>query len=238
MAEYEGSTSALIADVDCTADGEELCTEVGVEGYPTIKWGVPGNLQDYEGEREYDDLKKFADENLGPQCSPSNIDLCDAAQKALIDKYRAMDKDSLVEQVSKIEGEIKQVSADFDKAIEKLQEEYEALEKAKEAKVKSLKNSNLGLMKSVIKQKYPDAKINLLSDKDMEGDGEGDGEGDMEGDMEGDGEGDEELDAMQAEADAMGDGEGDAEGEAEGDAEGEAEGKAEGDAEIDAKSEL
>jgi len=36
-AEYEDSSSVLIADVDCTIE-KDLCSEQGVSGYPTIKW--------------------------------------------------------------------------------------------------------------------------------------------------------------------------------------------------------
>jgi len=160
MAEYEGSTTALIADVDCTGDGRSLCEEQGVEGYPTIKYGDPGNLKEYEGEREYDDMKEFAATKLGPQCSPANMDLCDAAQKALIDKYRAMGKATLAQEVEKIENELKQVSDDFDKAVEKLQEDYEVAEKAKKQTVTDLqKNSGLNFMKAVMRIKNPDAPI-------------------------------------------------------------------------------
>lgn len=36
-------------------------------------FSVVSNLQDYEGEREFDDLAKFAKENLGPRCPvPAN----------------------------------------------------------------------------------------------------------------------------------------------------------------------
>merc|ERR1711981_1546744 len=74
--------------VDCTADGQSLCESVGVRGYPTIKWGDPSNLEDYEGGRDYDDLKKFADENLKPVCSPANLDLCSDDQKAEVKKLQ------------------------------------------------------------------------------------------------------------------------------------------------------
>lgn len=64
MAEFEGSATQLVADVDCTTEGQPLCDENGVQGFPTLKWGDPSDLQDYQGGRSYDDLKKFADENL------------------------------------------------------------------------------------------------------------------------------------------------------------------------------
>jgi len=81
IASYTGSKTALVADVDCTSDGKPLCEEHGVQGFPTIKWGDPSALEDYEGGRDFGDLESFAKENLKPLCSPKNIDLCDAEKK-------------------------------------------------------------------------------------------------------------------------------------------------------------
>ena len=97
--DFAGSSTQLVADVDCTADGKALCEQQGIRGYPTIKWGDPSDLQDFQGGRSYDDLKKFADENLKPVCSPKNIDLCDDVKKADILKFQAMseaDLDALI----------------------------------------------------------------------------------------------------------------------------------------------
>merc|ERR1712172_460371 len=82
--------TALVGDVDCTAGGQSLCNEVGVRGYPTIKYGDPNNLEDYKGGRSFDDLKKFAEENLGPTCGPANLDLCKEADAAKIKKFMDM----------------------------------------------------------------------------------------------------------------------------------------------------
>merc|ERR1712190_357653 len=91
MKKYEGSKTALVADVDCTTDeGKKLCETHGVEGFPTIKWGDPNNLEAYEGGRDLKALQKFAKENLGPTCSPANIDLCDEAKKKMIDEFMGM----------------------------------------------------------------------------------------------------------------------------------------------------
>jgi len=62
MEEFSGSATQLIGDVDCTADGKPLCDANGVRGYPTIKYGDPSDLQDYQGGRDFDALKKFAEE--------------------------------------------------------------------------------------------------------------------------------------------------------------------------------
>ena len=86
MDAFADSKTALVGDVDCTAAGKPLCDSNGVQGFPTIKWGDPSALEDYQGGRDFDALKKFADENLKPMCSPSNIDLCDDDKKAEIKK--------------------------------------------------------------------------------------------------------------------------------------------------------
>jgi len=77
-----------------------LCEKHGVSGYPTIKYGDVGDLQDYQGGRSFDDLKKFAEENLGPTCGPTNMDLCDAATREKLEKYMKMTS-------SRLEGKIR-----------------------------------------------------------------------------------------------------------------------------------
>lgn len=95
MEEFKGSSTAVIADVDCTAEGKELCSKNGVRGYPTIKYGEPDALQDYKGGRDFDTLKKFADENLGPSCGPAHVDLCDEDTQKTLNKFLAMDASHL-----------------------------------------------------------------------------------------------------------------------------------------------
>jgi len=146
---FEGSATALVADVDCTSDGKPLCEEHGVQGFPTIKYGDPSALEDYEGGRDYDDLETFANENLKPMCSPKNIDLCDADKKAEIEKFMKMSAADLEAEIEKKDAELKTAETTFDEEVQKLQERYEQLEKDKTAKQKEIKESGLGLMKAV-----------------------------------------------------------------------------------------
>ena len=95
MDEFSGSPGSLVADVDCTTEGQSLCTKFGIQGYPTIKYGEPGDLKDYQGGRDFDTLKKFAEENLGPTCGPANMDLCSPEMKKKIEGYLAMSPDRL-----------------------------------------------------------------------------------------------------------------------------------------------
>mmetsp|Transcript_99252 Transcript_99252/g.315069 ORF Transcript_99252/g.315069 Transcript_99252/m.315069 type:complete len:137 (-) Transcript_99252:203-613(-) len=95
MDDFKGSSTSLVADVDCTESGKDLCEKYEVQGFPTIKYGDPDDLKAYEGGRDYEDLKKFADENLGPTCGPTNLDLCSAQVRAKIEGYMKMTSDRL-----------------------------------------------------------------------------------------------------------------------------------------------
>jgi len=149
MKEYEGHKSALVADVDCTAAGKPLCDSNGVRGFPTIKYGDPNNLEAYQGGRDFNALKKFADENLKPVCSPVNIDLCDATQKAEIEKLQALSADDLASKIKDEEKKLADAEENFKSEVSKLQKTYEKLQKEKEDTIAAVKASGLGLMKSV-----------------------------------------------------------------------------------------
>merc|ERR1712014_347264 len=123
MAEYEDSKTVLIADVDCTDAGKDMCEEVGVQGFPTIKYGDPNALEDYEGGRALKDLQKFAKESLGPRCGPANPELCEADQKKRLDDLMAMSED------------------DLETLLKSLQEQYEEAQKKNEETKKSIKEA-------------------------------------------------------------------------------------------------
>lgn len=149
MDAFAGSDSALVADVDCTAEGKPLCDANGVRGYPTIKWGDPSNLEDYKGGRDFDSLKKFAEENLKPMCSPSNIDLCDADKKAEIEKFQAMSDADLSAAIASKEKEMEDAEEEFKTGVAGLQEQYQAMMTKKDETLEAIKASGLGLMKAV-----------------------------------------------------------------------------------------
>merc|ERR1712048_1013130 len=146
IAEFKDSKTAVVADVDCTAGGKSLCDEVGVRGYPTIKYGDPNNLEDYKGGRDFDALKKFAEENLGPTCGPANMDLCDAEKKALIEKFQGMSEADLASAIKEKEAAIEKLESDFKTFVEGLQKQYSDANSKKDTDLAEVKNSGLGLM--------------------------------------------------------------------------------------------
>lgn len=149
MEEYKDSPTALVADVDCTAEGKDLCNQVGVKGYPTIKYGDPSDLQDYNGGRDLNSLKKFAAENLKPMCGVKNLDLCDADKKAQIEGYMAMDVSALDATIAAEEKKLQDAEETFKTELAKLQATYERLMKEKETTEANVKAAGLSMMKSV-----------------------------------------------------------------------------------------
>lgn len=149
ITEYADSKTALVADVDCTAAGKDLCETHGVEGFPTIKWGEPSNLQDYDGGRDLKALKKFAKDNLKPVCGPANVDLCDEVSKKTIGEYMAMNIAELDHLISEKEKTKKDAEENFTAEVDLLQKRYEQLEKDKKETLDEIKASGLGWMKAV-----------------------------------------------------------------------------------------
>jgi len=148
MKAFKDDESRLVADVDCTAGGKALCDQVGVRGYPTIKHGDPNNLEDYKGGRDFAALEKFA-KGLKPVCSPAKMDLCEPEMKEKILELQKLSAADLDKQIKEKEAEIEKAEKFFTDEVDKLQKAYQKLQEDKEATVTAVKESGLGLMKSV-----------------------------------------------------------------------------------------
>jgi hypothetical protein len=150
--DFASAADSLIAEVDCTLDENEgICSENGVQGFPTLKYGNPSALDDYQGGRDYDSLKSFADENLKPTCSPFNLELCEGEEKAEIESYFAMPDSDLQAQVDAVDAIVKNAEDEFETSLEKLQQTYESMMEAHEQKLEDeKKNSNYKVIKAVL----------------------------------------------------------------------------------------
>jgi len=148
MKSFKDDDARLVADVDCTAAGKPLCDQVGVRGYPTIKHGDPNNLEDYKGGRDFSALEKFA-KGLKPVCSPAKMDLCEPEMKEKILELQKLSATDLDKQIKEKEAEIEKAEKFFTDEVDKLQKAYQKLQEDKETTVTAVKESGLGLMKSV-----------------------------------------------------------------------------------------
>jgi hypothetical protein len=149
-AEYKNHSTILIADVDCTSAGRSLCDEVGVKGFPTIKYGDPNDLDDYDGGRGYKALKDFAENKLGPRCGIAHIDLCGEDEKAQIESFKAMSIDELDRLILEKNDLMKAADKDLKEQLKSLQAQYEQAQKDAKDKKTEVTKSGLGLMKAAM----------------------------------------------------------------------------------------
>eukprot|EP00415_Alexandrium_ostenfeldii_P001408 UN1408 len=132
-----------------------MCEEVGVQGFPTLKYGDPSDLQDYEGSRDFDDLKAFAS-GLGPLCNVENLDLCDDEKKKQIQEYQKLSSEAREAKIQEMQGGIEKLESDFKEFVEGLQKSYEEESSKKDKAVAAVKAAGLGLLKSVHKSMTKD----------------------------------------------------------------------------------
>jgi len=162
---FADSKTTVIVDVDCTKDdSKDICSKYGVKGYPTIKYFTDATdpMGDkYEGGRDFESLKEWADENLGPSCSPKNLDLCSDEQKAEIEKYQAQDQKELQKMVDAATKAAEDAEAKFKTEVEKLQKKYEKLSKEKDDAVAAAATPELRIVKMVLAAGAKDAKDEL-----------------------------------------------------------------------------
>merc|ERR1711966_473539 len=93
-------------------------------------------------------LKKFA-EGLKPMCSPAKLDLCDDDMKAKIVELQKLSAADLDKQIKEKEDEMAAAEKKFTDEVDALQKRYQELQTEKEDAVTAVKDSGLGLMKSV-----------------------------------------------------------------------------------------
>lgn len=161
---HADSKTVLIGDVDCTTDeNKPLCSQYGVQGYPTIKYftsstDAQGNK--YEGGRDYDALAKFASENLGPQCSMNNRDLCSEEQLKEMDSYSAMSAEERDALIAEKEAALKSADETLDTLLKSLQAQFEEGKKAKEAAIAAA-SPGLSVLRMVAKHSADAAKEEL-----------------------------------------------------------------------------
>jgi len=140
-AEYEDSKVVVIGDVDCTVH-EDLCGEHGVQGYPTIKYYLGGEPEDYDGGRSFKDLKKFVDANLmDPACDSLHKDACTAEQLKSLEEAMAMSEADRKAKLDTVAKGIKDANAAHEKLVEGLQKSYEESQKKTEETIAELKKS-------------------------------------------------------------------------------------------------
>lgn len=96
--------SVFIADVNCS-DQEKLCTEVGVQGYPTIKVYKDGAVTDYQGGRSLEDLTEYVGKELAVKCDIGNLaETCSEKATPYAAKWKVKDAAAIEKEISRLSG--------------------------------------------------------------------------------------------------------------------------------------
>ena len=151
MKEFEDS-EILVGDVDCVDSGKPLCDKVGVQGFPTIKYGDPDNLEPYQGARDFDALKEFTNV-LKPPCDVRTLEHCSVEDKVLIDDLSTAPLEYIKNLLDLEKGERETIEKTFEESVKALQDEYQKLSKTKEDDLLALKKTyNVGIIKKMLQK--------------------------------------------------------------------------------------
>lgn len=117
--EYADSNSVVIGDVDCTADDtKEICEQIGVKGYPTVKYfnsETPEDGEAYNGGRTVDELKTFVEESLSKHCDIADTLSCTDQEVAYIEKMRLKSGDDVAKELARLDNMLKTAKMAADK---------------------------------------------------------------------------------------------------------------------------
>mmetsp|Transcript_2880 Transcript_2880/g.7275 ORF Transcript_2880/g.7275 Transcript_2880/m.7275 type:complete len:191 (+) Transcript_2880:316-888(+) len=156
--EFKDSSNVVIADVDCTEE-KELCSSMGVKGYPTVKYFQEDDGTDYKGGRDFSTLKTFVEETLSkPICNSANKAACSAEEIAEMEKFEKMSPEDRKTEISRIETEVKALEKAHETLLESLQKQYEESKKETEKKTAEISKP----LKFLKKIKDGDAKKDEL----------------------------------------------------------------------------
>lgn len=160
--DWNGHDVGLVAEVDCTV-APGLCQDFEVQGYPTLYFGDPSAPELYDGGREYDALAEFAKENIGKRiCSVYSTDACTDEEKLVIAQFESRSLADLGSTLEEIEELAETEEKAFDELVEKMQEEYENVVAAYNAKVDEIRStSNYHLLRAVVNKKEDEGRSEL-----------------------------------------------------------------------------
>ena len=168
--EFKDSKRVVIADVDCTAAGEPLCSRFKVEGFPTLKTFSPTDTkgEDYEGGRDLDELREHA-KTLGPGCSPVTKDECSAEELTALKALMKQPAEELEAEITEVKGKVAAASEAHVELVKSLRIQFEQ----SEDNLSSLKRTSaarLRLLRAAYGGDYPRCDDDpFFKDKDGEG---------------------------------------------------------------------
>jgi hypothetical protein len=126
---FKRHNTTVIAEVDCTADGKELCMAHKIEGYPTLKHGDGGKtkkLETYQGDRSYESLEHFA-KSLKPKCTPQKTHWCKKSERKELKRLMALSTEEIEEKLAAAQEAVKAAHKRYRENEDEIQRRYHQL---------------------------------------------------------------------------------------------------------------
>lgn len=150
-ADWVDSPMGLVAEVDCTSpDGKKLCTAHRITGFPTIRYGDPKDLLQYNGGRTYRDLAAFCKANLKPPCSPLSLDSC--TDEAVKQEWQAIlfkSDEDIQALIAEERKKLKDANKEYKLRSKEMENQYNKILAEKETKIKEINESVLDIARSI-----------------------------------------------------------------------------------------
>jgi thiol-disulfide isomerase/thioredoxin len=154
----KNNNNSLIGSIDCSDSpkGKDLCERFEIIGLPTLLYGDASlggiYLEEYGGEKTFDDMKSFAAEALVPKCNPGRLDACPPDTRQEMESYMAMSYQALGDKIKGMEKNAEELKASFKTTFAVLQKKYDEIVTEKEIQISKAK-ANVKLMKEIIATK-------------------------------------------------------------------------------------
>lgn len=148
-ADFEGTRTALIAEVDCASSGKSLCETHSVTGYPRLMWGEASDLKVYQGSRTYADLKRFVDEHLGSACGADHLELCEDTRRAVMEKFAKYSPEKRAAKQKSMQKAIEKAEKTYFDTQWNLTGQIDLAEQSKDKQLKAIKDQGLAQAKEV-----------------------------------------------------------------------------------------
>jgi protein disulfide-isomerase A6 len=102
---YEGSSSVLIGDVDCTVHAS-TCSKFDVSGYPTIKYFKDGDKkgESFNSGRDLESLKSWVADNLEIKCQVADTKGCSDKEIKFIDTMKEKSGEDRKKELARLDG--------------------------------------------------------------------------------------------------------------------------------------
>lgn len=129
---FADTPNVIIGMLDCAGAGQQSCGESGVQGYPTLKLWKDGKMNDYNGGRDFNSMKREVETKLNPRpaCSLESKDACSAADRVILEESEKMSKADRAAKIKAVQQEIqdaKKEAVELEKKAKKLAENLELI---------------------------------------------------------------------------------------------------------------